>query len=196
MQTIALVGHGTYFDCRALLKTYAVVIALDGGYEFCKKNDVTPTVVLGDGDSIQQPPDNFIQLTDQTSTDLQKGLAYTQQHYQDYQIDLFGCTSHDRLDHTLTAINLLTNNHTIRSLYTPYQHLQIIYQQHNVQNVSDFSLLPLTATAQVEIIGAKWSGQFTLDDRYSGLSNQAIQDTIQITVQNGTVLFVSSVQWI
>lgn len=196
MQTIALVGYGTYFDCHALLKTYAVVIALDGGYEFCKKNGVTPAVVLGDGDSIIQPPVGFIKLSDQTTTDLQKGLQYIEQHYHDYQIDLFGCTSHDRLDHTLTAINLLTNNHTIRSLYTPYQHLQIIHQQHKIQHVSDFSLLPLTATAQVEIIGAKWSGQFTLDDRYSGLSNQAIQDTIQITVQTGTVLLVSTRPWI
>ncbi|EKD78758.1 MAG: hypothetical protein ACD_41C00279G0007, partial [uncultured bacterium] len=37
MQTIALVGHGTWFDCGTLLKSYDVVIALDGGYQFCQK---------------------------------------------------------------------------------------------------------------------------------------------------------------
>lgn len=196
MQTIALVGHGTYFDCRALLKTYAVVIALDGGYEFCKKNGVTPTVVLGDGDSIVQPPADFIKLSDQTTTDLQKGIQYIEQHYHDYQIDLFGCTSHDRLDHTLAAIQSLTQNDQIHCLYTPYQVLRIIRQSFTQSSIDEFSLLPVTATATVELTGCQWSGPFTLDNTYSGLSNRAIQDIISITVRSGIVLFIGSVQWI
>lgn len=195
MQTIALIGHGTYFDCRTLLRTYDTVIALDGGYEFCKKNGIEPTVTLGDGDSIKTAPTNFQHLPDQTTTDLQKGLAYIQHTYQDYQIDLFGFASLDRLDHTLSAISLLMVDPVIQSLYTPYQRLQVIQGRQEVQDVSDFSLLPLTPTAIVEITGASWSGTFTLGKTYSGLSNRAIQDTIQITVQSGSVLFVGSRPW-
>src|SRR3989338_8921789 len=174
MQTIALVGNGTWFDCGMVLKSYDVIIALDGGHQFCQKFGITPTITLGDGDSITDKPTNFIVSTDQTTTDLQKGLEYIQEHFTDYVIDLFGFVSIDRLDHTLTAIHLLYNHRVIRSLYTPYQHLRPIIDQIELKNVTSFSLLPIEDSATVEIQGAKWNGQFVLDESYSGLSNSAV----------------------
>lgn len=190
MQTIALVGNGTYFDCGKLLRQYASVIALDGGYQFCKKNNVVPTRTLGDGDSIDQPPADFIQLTDQTTTDLQKGLQYIAQHYSEHAIDLFGFVSIDRLDHTLSAIHLCTTHPAIRSLYTAYQRLDVLRQEQALAVTSDFSLVPFTPNAQVDITGAEWSGQFTLDTNYSGLSNCVRQADTHITVLHGSVLVI------
>lgn len=195
MQTIALVGNGATFDCATLLKTYHAVIALDGGYQFCQKLGVTPTVTLGDGDSIEQTPPNFVELPDQTSTDLQKGLQYVTHTYQDYVIDLFGCVGIDRLDHTLSAIHLLSHNPSIRSLYTPHQQLRLIRDECELNDIPSFSLVPMTAAANVVIEGAVWSGQFTLDQTYSGLSNQAQEQTMHITVNRGTVLVITPITW-
>ena len=195
MQTIALVGHGTWFDCGTLLKSYDVVIALDGGYQFCQKLEIAPTITLGDGDSITDKPTNFILSTDQTTTDLQKGLVYIQEHYNNYVIDLFGFVSIDRLDHTLSAIQLLVENNHIRQLYSPYQIIQKIQQSITLSLLTEFSLVPMTPSACVTIAGATWSGTFTLDSTHSGLSNQVTNNQTTITVQQGTVLCITPTLW-
>lgn len=186
MQTIALIGNGTYFDCSTLLQQYEVIIALDGGYDHCLKLGITPQYVLGDADSIKQPPANFQTIPDQHTTDLQKGVQFAKQHYPDCTIDAFCVTSHDRLDHTMAALL----HPDIASVYTPHQ---------KITHVTTKLQLPTTADSLVSVVniaGCQWSGEkIMLNADHSGLSNRSTAEKVTITLQSGSVLVVTEQLW-
>lgn len=186
MQTIALIGNGTFFNCSTLLQQYDVVIALDGGYDHCLKLGITPQYVLGDADSIKQPPANFQAIPDQTTTDLQKGIQFAKTQYPNCTIDAFCVTSHDRLDHTMAALL----HPDIASVYTPHQ---------KITHVTTALQLPTTAgdlVSVIDIAGCQWSGnKIRLNADRSGLSNRSTAEQITIQLQSGSVLVITEQLW-
>lgn len=187
MQTIALVGNGTYFNCSALLKQYDAIIALDGGYDHCLTLGITPRHVLGDADSIKQLPTNFKTIPDQTTTDLQKGIQFAKQHYPHCTIDAFCVTSHDRLDHTMAALL----HPDLTSVYTPHQ---------KITRVTTALQLPTTTgdlVSVIDIAGCQWSGEkIRLNAEHSGLSNHSTAEQVTIQLQSGSVLVITEQLWI
>ncbi|MBI4407052.1 MAG: thiamine diphosphokinase [Candidatus Kerfeldbacteria bacterium] len=186
MQTIALIGNGTYFNCSRLLQQYDVIIALDGGANHCQRLGITPQHSLGDGDSITQPTADFQIIPDQTTTDLQKGIQFAQQHYPHCIIDAFCVTSHDRLDHTMAALL----HPDISTVYTPHQKItQVTTELH-------LSTTPGNQVSVVNIAGCQWSGaQIRLDADHSGLSNRSTTEQVTITLQSGAVLVITEQLW-
>ena len=49
---IALIGNGTFFECADILRKKEMIIAVDGGANHCKRMNISPDVIIGDGDSI------------------------------------------------------------------------------------------------------------------------------------------------
>lgn len=198
IQTIALVGNGPYVPAVDLMPQYDVVVALDGGYRHCQQLDIAATIVLGDGDSAPETAP-LLQLTDQTTTDLQKGLAWVAEHYAPpYSLDLFSVTSAERLDHTLNAIQLANRYPEIRHIYTPYQRIQIVRSQVelNLPTGTHLSILPVEVAATISLTGCHWSGEtITLDPQSSGISNVTTGEPIVITVKSGTVLVINAHVW-
>lgn len=191
MTTLALIGNGDFISCAEQLKHYDVIIALDGGYQHCQRLRVQPTVILGDGDSIQQPPTHFVPATDQDTTDLQKGFNYAQAHYPDAVIDAFCVTSHSRLDHTLAALQ----DERLRTVFTPYQQITRIADQfkQRCRIGQTFSLVPITATARVRITGSVWDGtDLLLNQARSGISNLTTASSLTIQVLSGQVWYIQS----
>ncbi len=198
-QQFALIGNGPFVPAFALMNDYTGVVALDGGYKHCTQLGITPLITLGDGDSIANDT-AYLSIPDQTTTDLQKGLAWLAEHYaQPYTVDLLSVTSAERLDHTLSAIQLASLHPEIRYLYTPYQRLQIVRDQLALDLPADlpFSIVPVAGTtATVAITGCCWNGNdLVLDGQSSGISNETTEEPLLITVRSGSVLVILQQLW-
>ena len=93
---------------RPYLKQADTIIAADGGSLICKKLGITPAVILGDFDSIDDDlrkhfaTSQFLHRSDQNYTDIQKALNY--------------CRQQDIRSVTLFAVFGLRNDHASGNL--------------------------------------------------------------------------------
>ncbi len=87
-KTVAIILNGEALAverAKNILQNASVVIAADGGANYCLSNAIIPDYIIGDLDSITQKArsvpvkSELIQLEDQYSTDLEKALNLAQQ---------------------------------------------------------------------------------------------------------------------
>ncbi|WP_409968875.1 thiamine diphosphokinase [Bengtsoniella intestinalis] len=103
-------GAGSFYGLEERPTQDDYIVAADGGYETCLLAGITPSVVVGDFDSMAKPTDfpNIIQVPvekDDTDSMLAIKLALDKGCKEIY---LYGVTGGDRLDHTIAAFqNLL-----------------------------------------------------------------------------------------
>ncbi|EKD76230.1 MAG: hypothetical protein ACD_43C00184G0003 [uncultured bacterium] len=212
---IAIVGNGDFVPAQKLLKQYDWIIAADGGLRHCTAMHILPDWCVGDGDSINQNqtgPNQFDRQTDQNTTDLQKALsaaadqaarqtrqfATRQPADQTYSVDLFSVTGADRLDHNHFALQTLAQNHVIATIYTPHQLIRCIRTNHQWPAAKQLSvsLLPVAASATVELQGFAWSGSaISLDAAHPGISNIITTANASITIKQGAVLSFEPILW-
>ena len=116
MKTIAIFLNGEGLQPERLnriLQTSDIIIAADGGANYCLQHHIHPHYVIGDLDSIRSghehllPDSEVIRLDDQYSTDLQKAmkLAETLQGERWLILNATG----KRTDHTLANILFLAD---------------------------------------------------------------------------------------
>lgn len=195
---IALVGNGQIEGCTERLTQYDAIIALDGGAVHCARLNIVPTVIIGDGDSITS--DQLAQFTsteqhitdNQTTTDLQKGIAYVLQTYgNEVAIELFGVVSENRIDHTIAAMHALQYVPQIYCIHTSNASTYFVSNSLSLQQVlgTHVSISPINQTARVTLTGFEWSGEnITLTaDTYSGITNSIVEAKAMIIVDEGEV---------
>lgn len=109
MKRCFIFSAGTFFGLREVPRQEDVVIAADAGYRTCQRVGLTPDLLLGDFDSMEQPADfsNVRRVSaekDDTDTMLaaQEGLRRSCQTFYFY-----GATGGKRLDHTLANLQTL-----------------------------------------------------------------------------------------
>lgn len=200
---IAIIGNGDFFSCGQLVREYDYVIAADGGVEHCERLEVMPSLVIGDGDSTTQERQRQYTMAinrDQNTTDLQKALASITalDPPDDYTLDFFCVTSHERFDHALTALWLLFVDPHVHTIYTPFQAIRLIRKecQLNEPTGTPLSLVPVGEKAVVDIEGCEWNGvDIVFDQNRSGVSNRTVAETARITVKAGVVWCLTSLQW-
>lgn len=110
-------------DTKTLAKGKRV-IALDGAFNTCIEYGIVPDICIGDFDSIDETKidkakehhtTEFIHITSQDSTDLEKGLNYAYKHGAQH-VTICHATGW-RLDHSLYNLRLLKRFHgTFKSL--------------------------------------------------------------------------------
>ena len=201
LSRIAIIGNGDAVPYFKQLPSYRVIVALDGGSKQAQQLGIHPTINLGDGDSIPAGTSAFTKISEQTTTDLHKGLQWVENHCAlPYDIDLFSVTSGERLDHTLNAIQLAQQVPNVRHIYTPAQCLQLIREQEQLELElplgTFFSLIPMSGQATVDLMGSEWSGKnIILDAQHSGISNVTTASPLTIKVKHGTVLCLHEQIW-
>lgn len=102
-----IVGASDFYEDLDV-KEGDLVIAADGGYDRLLKKGISPSVIIGDMDSVKEVPDGvetvrFPIEKDETDTHLAYLLGY-ERGYRNFMI--FGGTG-GRLDHTLANLSLL-----------------------------------------------------------------------------------------
>jgi len=116
------------------------LIALDGAAEIFKAQNILPTLIIGDLDSIKPSTHKYfkdknvkiIQIDDQNSTDLDKGILHCLEH------DATDIVIHNaigsRLDHTLYNTRTLKKYHNNKTL------IKIINESESIQYLQDCTI--------------------------------------------------------
>lgn len=200
MKKVAVIGNGDINVAKNTLETeHEYIIAADGGANYCVEKNITPDIIIGDGDSITSQTKAYFSdvpqqySSDQHTTDLAKALHHAHTIDESVQITLFGFTSSIRLDHTQAAVQALITDPAIHSIVTPSQTIYVVHSditiQHSGTRQATVSIVPVENTATVIITGMKWSGSnICINSSGSGMSNTIINQSATITVSTGSVL--------
>lgn len=121
MKTIAIILNGKALNPERLeraLHKVDIIIAADGGANYCLQNGVRPHYIIGDLDSIRidpsklSPDTELIRIDDQYSTDLEKAMKLAETLHADVW-RILNATG-KRTDHTLA--NLLFLGHKSKKI--------------------------------------------------------------------------------
>lgn len=205
-----LYGAGTYYsDEIAVPGNEDMVIAADGGYDFLKKHNIIPDMLLGDFDSlsssdyITNAEDNHIPVLsfpkDKDYTDMYLAAEEGMKHgYKTFHI-YGGCGG--RIDHTIANIQLL-------SYITKKGCSGWLFANNSVLTIINDSSLNLTkdklssgyisvlsysdVSYGVTISGLKYeTDNITMtNSMVLGTSNEFIGKDCSISVQKGTLLII------
>lgn len=188
---ILLVGSSQLCDHQ--LKYYAKeashTIAVDGGLNHFIRVGITPQEIMGDFDSYQGDLPQGVQIfpKEKDFSDLEAALKKVG----DKEAVLLGVTG-GRLDHFLSAVNLLKNRENLRIID---EQNELFYRRERFflkKREGYFSLFPDCPT-RICIQGAKYE----LHDRWvtgrdSLLLSNEWMDDVEISIENGGVLVVLS----
>ena len=179
-----------------------LLISADGAYDYLKKYQIEPAVLIGDMDSISIIPENkdikIIHSRDAESNDLEKSLNYCLGR--DLRnIRIFGADG-KRIDHAI--INFAT-----LSSYSDLLNIEIITNEEylrflrpgeygfNGKRGQRFSLLAIYSADELTIKNAKFPVENdTLHKGSKGLSNAFRSKELVISFQTGSILFMSELK--
>lgn len=200
----------SYMECvtpdmaQDLAETADYIIAADGGQNRAREFGLQPDCVIGDFDSTTLDEDfDCIYITypaEKDLTDTEAALTHALEKGCRNVILLGGMGG--RLDHTMGNIGLLDK------YYSSFDHMEFIDGKNRMELLKDsgrslernsrykyFGLVSLNAEASgIDIRGAKYELTGASLERAStlGVSNEFEEDTVEIRVQDGTLLIVRS----
>lgn len=200
----------SYMECvtpdmaQDLAETADYIIAADGGQNRAREFGLQPDCVIGDFDSTTLDEDfDCIYITypaEKDLTDTEAALTHALEKGCRNVILLGGMGG--RLDHTMGNIGLLDK------YYSSFDHMEFIDGKNRMELLKDsdrtlkrdarykyFGLVSLNAEASgIDIRGAKYELTGASLERAStlGVSNEFKEDTVEIRVQDGTLLIVRS----
>lgn len=199
MRRCFIFAAGTFYGLREQPAPGDLVIAADAGYRSCREAGITPDLLLGDFDSMDQPPDfpNVLRSPvekDDTDTMLAVKTALDNGCKEIY---LYGGTGGVRLDHTLANLQSL--------LYLRRRNARgWMYDRDFLWTVIENETLTVERTVEWGLLsafclGADASGvdeegvQYPLKDAVLsaefplGVSNHILEPTARITVRKGAL---------
>lgn len=199
MRRCFIFAAGTFYGLRERPVPGDLVIAADAGYRSCREAGITPDLLLGDFDSMDQPPDfpNVLRSPvekDDTDTMLAVKTALDNGCKEIY---LYGGTGGVRLDHTLANLQSL--------LYLRRRNARgWMYDRDFLWTVIENETLTVERTVEWGLLsafclGADASGvdeegvQYPLKDAVLsaefplGVSNHILEPTARITVRKGAL---------
>ena len=106
MRRCFIFAAGTFYGLRERPVPGDLVIAADAGYRACQAAEITPDLLLGDFDSMDQPPDfpNVLRSpVEKDDTDTMLAVKTALQN-ECKEVFLYGGTGGARLDHTLDIL--------------------------------------------------------------------------------------------
>ena len=186
------------------------MIAVDGGYDTCRKYDIVPDLIVGDFDSVQESdmpqiaeiakiaPDHVVVLpTEKDDTDM--ALAVAKAYEKGYRnILLYGGCGGARISHTLANIQMMSfyakKGCSLQMLGDGVR-LEILHNASKTLSAAmkgSISVICLSDIAEgVTIQGLKYeyTGALT-SDRTLGVSNSFVGKDAMVSVENGTLLLV------
>lgn len=197
-----ILANGTFPTAdypTAILRHAAHLVCCDGAAVPCLHAGLTPTVVIGDGDSLppelrQQLAERFHHVAEQDTNDLNKAFRLCQQNHW-HNIVILGATG-KREDHTLGNLSLLADfaqlNPAISivtddGIFLPLLHPASI-RCHPQQQVSIFALEPNTP---IHSSGLRWPLDGLAPSRWwHATLNEATDSTVSLRFPDNRPLLV------
>jgi thiamine pyrophosphokinase len=189
---------------KALAKASRRVIALDGATDRLIVIGLWPHLIVGDLDSISPRALNsarrcqttIIQLKEQETSDLEKGLRFCRRHRW-RRIAVVGFLG-SRLDHSLNASGVFLNFSDLEITLITSQSIGRILNGRLTASFparlrSPISLMPLPVAKGVRLSGVRWPfRRRTLrQGGFVSLSNEAVESVVTVRQTSGCSVFVA-----
>jgi thiamine pyrophosphokinase len=106
MATATIFAAGCYYDYKKIVMG-DLIIAADGGYEYCKNTKILPDVIIGDFDSLSDIPDGIKTVKLPVVKDITDTAAAIEYAKDFDEFHIYGGTG-GRVDHTLANIAIIS----------------------------------------------------------------------------------------
>lgn len=179
------------------IKTFPILIAVDGGANHCYKLGIRPDEIVGDFDSADPtvlkdfegvPKNKYPKDKDKTDLEIALELLY---HANIECISVFGALG-GRTDHTLGNLILLSRYPGKVFFETDKERLFVIDKQVEIATYPHqlISLIPLNGPVTgIDTKNLKWElKNGTLDKQFIGISNEALGQRVTVSVREGDLL--------
>lgn len=176
---------------------YDLTIAVDSGYDNAKKLNITPHIVIGDLDSVQELDFNgkIIKYNpEKDETDLMLACEYEKNAK---FIDII-CATGNRLDHFMVNLSILEQLYTkgVQSRIIDEKNIiSVLKGKKNYVNVSKYiSILPITNEIEMSCSNLKYNADKLIVKREKiiSVSNEAISNEFQIDISKGEAFIIQS----
>lgn len=181
---------------------YDCFIAADAGYEKALLSNIHPSVLVGDFDSLSQPPDTHIKTItypvekdfSDTHLAIEEGIKLGYTHFH-----IYGALGGERISHSISNLQTLCTmkeRNISVTLMGKKEQVYLIKDETLTLTPplnSTFSVFSLSdETKDVTITGAKYPlNKAVLSNAYPlGLSNQSASDTVTISSKDGYLLVI------
>ncbi|MFC2110203.1 thiamine diphosphokinase [Bacteroidota bacterium] len=197
-KTAFLLLNGAAPERLPNLKKYDLVCAIDGGYNHLNTIGITPDLVTGDFDSIQNKPlhTEVVHTPDQNFTDFEKTLQILK-NKNILEIHVYGGSGKEH-DHFLGNISTALQwkeklKITFFDDYGSYYFIKNNFELSNILNKT-ISLIPFPFASEIETTGLLYplrKEKLVFGQRI-GTRNKAKNDTIHINFKEGNLLIYIS----
>ena len=198
-KTCILLANGKFPEHRIPLDRISKsknIICLDGAVNNLVKNNLEPTTIIGDLDSIDPDfkeiySEIIIETPDQNKNDLEKGLDWIEsQGYSDTTI--IGATGL-RDDHTLSNIFIIMEkNYQMNiKIITDYGTFQIIKEHKNINSFKGqpVSLFTLKKDSKITTSNLKYKlNNSRLSYLFYGALNESVSSSFSVDIDRGSAL--------
>ncbi len=178
---------------------YDCVVVCDGAYEKAEKELDKIDMVVGDFDSLGFVPtdvNTLVYPADKNLTDAELAINFLIEKGVD-EVDIYWAEGF-RIDHFLGNITLLKkclDNGIVGSIKTELEEIYLINDMVELENIlgKTISLLPFSESVHIlSTKGLKYdaSGLVLTNDQARGLSNVAISDNVEVSVEIGEALLI------
>tara|TARA_Y100000996_G_scaffold410027_1_gene391682 strand:- start:590 stop:1219 length:630 start_codon:yes stop_codon:yes gene_type:complete len=198
-KTCILLANGTYPNHSVpldIINKAEEIICLDGAADKAFHNNLNPSLILGDLDSISENLKRkyskiIIETPDQNKNDLEKGLDWIENHkYTD--VTIIGATGL-RDDHTLSNIFIIMQkSYTMNiKIVTDFGTFQIIngYKKINSFKGQKVSLFALKKDSEITTSNLKYNlNRKSINTLFSATLNESKSSSFSVEVDKGSVL--------
>ena len=207
MTGVLIVGNGNQ-PSHSVLEYFVaaspVIIALDGAAIMLQQRQIQPDVIIGDMDSLtseqldvfQSQGVQIIKDSTQNTSDISKGLTWSQKQYSGAHIDVIGIDG-GRLDHQLAAFSALFECQSQAHLHIEEWLVVRVTEtpiQYGTTKGRNISLIPFGEVSGVTLVGCKYSLENEkLSSGTRGIHNETLGDQITISCQQGDLLLLIGV---
>ncbi len=207
MTGVLIVGNGNQ-PSHSVLEYFVaaspVIIALDGAAIMLQQRQIQPDVIIGDMDSLtseqldvfQSQGVQIIKDSTQDTSDISKGLTWSQKQYPGAHIDVIGIDG-GRLDHQLAAFSALFECQSQAHLHIEEWLVVRVTEtpiQYGTTKGRNISLIPFGEVSGVTLVGCKYSLENEkLSSGTRGIHNETLGDQITISCQQGDLLLLIGV---
>lgn len=194
-----IIGAGDFFGLREEPDDSDYVLAADAGYNYCRKNNIIPDLVIGDFDSLGEMPDNpnVLRLpVEKDDTDMMYAVKLgLEKGYRRFYI--YGGTGGERPDHTMANLQTLVYiaDHGARAWLFGKDYVWTVIRNESIKlsGKGTVSVFCLDGTAngvtlqglKYELDRARLCSGFPL-----GVSNSMLSEQASVSVEDGTLVIM------
>lgn len=194
-----IIGAGDFFGLREEPDDSDYVLAADAGYNYCRKNNIIPDLVIGDFDSLGEMPDNpnVLRLpVEKDDTDMMYAVKLgLDKGYRRFYI--YGGTGGERPDHTMANLQTLVYiaDHGARAWLFGKDYVWTVIRNESIKlsGKGTVSVFCLDGEAngvtlkglKYELDRARLCSGFPL-----GVSNSMLSEQASVSVEDGTLVIM------